>query len=256
MAESKVAIITGGGAGIGRACAQRFAREGYAVVVADQAVDDGEQAVRALRDQGASALFVETDAAREADNRRMVDAALSAFGRVDALVANAAARHFGPLSDATEEDWDHIVGVNLKGPAFACNAAIEAMPERGDSAIVLVSSGNALVGRADMPLYDATKAALLSLMRSLAVAHSPAGIRVNAVLPGFVVTDFHQRKARAEGRDPEALWQRRTGLRGRPGSPAEIAAAIWFLASPDAVNITGQGLFVDGGTSVTAGRGR
>ena len=159
------------------------------------------------------------------------------------------------MSDATEEDWDRIVGVNLKGPAFACNAAIQVMRKHGDGAIVLVSSGNALIGRADMPLYDATKAALLLLMRSLAVAHSPAGIRVNAVLPGFVVTDFHQRKARAEGRDPEALWQPRTGLRGRPGSPAEIAAAIWFLASPDAVNITGQGLFVDGGTSVTAGRG-
>ena len=183
----------------------------------------------------------------------MAEAALSAYGRIDALVGNAAARHFGHLIDATEAAWDRIVGVNLKGQAFACKAVLPTMREQGSGTIVLVSSGHAHVGRADMPLYDATKAGVLSMVRSLAVDHSPEGIRVNAVLPGFVVTDFHLRKAEAEGRDPEALWQTPTGLRGRPGSPAEVASAVWFLASAEAANITGQSLFVDGGRSVTAG---
>ncbi|HCQ04507.1 MAG TPA: short-chain dehydrogenase, partial [Candidatus Latescibacteria bacterium] len=115
---------------------------------------------------------------------------------------------------------------------------------------------NALVGRADMPLYDATKAAVLSLVRSLAVAHGKDGIRVNAVCPGFTVTDFHERRAQTDGVSPQQLRTQSQGygLLGRPAEPHDIASAVHFLAGADAAMITGQTLMVDAGSSVTAGR--
>lgn len=129
------------------------------------------------------------------------------------------------------------------------------MIEQGSGAIVIVSSANALVGRAGMPLYDATKAAVLSLTRSLAVAHGKDGIRVNAVCPGYTMTDYHERNARKRGISPEELRANNKGyaLLGRPSEPREIAAAICFLAGDGAAQITGQSLMVDGGLSVTTG---
>ena len=129
------------------------------------------------------------------------------------------------------------------------------MIEQGSGSIVITSSANAHVGRAGMPLYDATKAAVLSLARSLAVAHGKDGVRVNGVCPGYTFTDYHERNAQKRGVDPEELRSGSEGyaLLGRPAEPDQIAAAICFLASGDASNITGQTLMVDGGLSVTSG---
>ena len=129
------------------------------------------------------------------------------------------------------------------------------MVARRSGAIVNVSSANALVGRANMPLYDATKAAVLSLARSLAVAHGTDGVRVNAVCPGYTMTDFHERKAANEGVSPDQLRANSAGygLLGRPAEPEEIASAIAFLAGDDAAMITGQTLMVDAGMSVVSG---
>jgi NAD(P)-dependent dehydrogenase (short-subunit alcohol dehydrogenase family) len=252
MTQQRVAIVTGGGAGIGRACAQRFVKEGWAVALGDVSREDGKKTVATLRQGGGAAVFVEADVAREADGRRLADAALKRWGRVDALVANAGARVFGSILEATEQDWETILGVNLKGVAYSCKAVLPAMIRQKCGAIVIISSTMALIGRAEMPLYDATKAALLSLTRSLAVAHGRDGIRVNAICPGYTLTDFHERKAAQTGVGPAQLRKRSAGygLLGRAVQPPEIASAVWFMVSDDAAMVTGQHLMVDGGSSV------
>jgi meso-butanediol dehydrogenase/(S,S)-butanediol dehydrogenase/diacetyl reductase len=258
VGQAKVSLITGGGAGIGRACAVRFAREGFRVLVGDVCEEDGERTRQMIRDSGHEALFRPGNVAREADCAAWADAALDAWGRIDVLVANAGARVMGSLLQATEEDWRLILDVNLKGVAYSAKAALPAMIRQRSGAIVIISSANALVGRAGMPLYDATKAAVLSLARSLAVEHGKDGIRVNAICPGYTMTDYHERNAGARGISPEQLRAQNDGyaLLGKPAEPSQIAAAVYFMASDDASNITGQTLMVDGGLSVTAGQGR
>ncbi len=250
--ERPVAIITGAGSGIGRACAIRFAAEGARVVVVDRADPDGRATVELLKSRGAETVFVHADVSKEEECRHFSRAAVDAFGRIDVLIANAGIRVFGTVLDATEEDWDRILSVNLKGVSFSCKAALPKMIEQKSGAIVLIGSTTALTGRTNMPLYDATKFGVLSLTRSLAATYGRDGIRVNAICPSFTLTEFHFKKAMAEGISPEMLRERHKGygLLGRPGEPEEIAAAVHFMASKDASFITGQYLIVDGGFSI------
>lgn len=253
--EAAVALVTGGGAGIGKACARRFVKEGYRVMIGDVSAEDGEETRNVLTSEGGEVLFVQGNVAQESDVNSWAQKALDAWGRIDVLVANAGARVRGSILDATEEDWDLIVNVNLKGVAYCCKAVLPTMIEQHSGAIVITSSANAKVGRAGMPLYDATKAGVVSLAQSLAVAHGPDGVRVNAVCPGYTMTDYHERNAATRGVSPSELRERNEGygLLGRPAEPAQLASAVYFLASADASNITGQALMVDGGLSVTAG---
>ena len=250
--DHPVAIITGAGSGIGRACAVRFAAEGGRVVVVDRVDTDGQQTVDLLKSRGAEAVFVHADVSAEEECKRFAKLAISAFGRIDVLVANAGVRVFGTVLEATEEDWDKILSVNLKGVSFSCKAVLPKMIEQKSGAIVLIGSTTALTGRTNMPLYDATKFGVLSLTRSLAATYGRHGIRVNAVCPSLTLTNFHFKKALSEGISPEELRERQKGygLLGRPGEPEEIAAAIYFMASKDASFITGQYLIVDGGYSI------
>jgi meso-butanediol dehydrogenase/(S,S)-butanediol dehydrogenase/diacetyl reductase len=251
-ANSPVAIITGGGSGIGKACALRFAREGYRVVVVDRAEIGGRTTVEELRGQGKEALFIQADVSKEEECQRFARGAIEAFGRIDALVTSAGIRVFGTVLESTEEDWDRILNVNLKGVSFSCKAALPRMIEQKSGAIVLIGSTTALTGRTNMPLYDATKFGVLSLTRSLAATHGRHNIRVNAICPSLTLTEFHFNKARTEGLSPEQLRQRHQGygLLGRPGEPEEIAAAVFFMASKEASFVTGQYLIVDGGFSI------
>jgi NAD(P)-dependent dehydrogenase (short-subunit alcohol dehydrogenase family) len=192
--------------------------------------------------------MVQGDAARMADCEAVVTRAVERWGRLDVLVANAGVRAFGSLLEATEEDWERILAVNLRGVANACVAAAREMREGGvGGAMVMVSSANALVGRAAMPIYDAAKAGVLSLTRSLAVDLAGDRIRVNSICPGFTVTDFHVRRAVAQGRTAEDLRAAQPGLLKRPAEPEEMAAAVAFLASDDASYITATNLMVDAG---------
>ncbi len=246
----KVAIITGGAAGIGKACAVRFANEGMRLVLGDLSAEDGARTVETLEEMGAEAVFEAGTVADESFCKRLAEIAIERWGRIDALVANAANRNFTRVIDATEREWDEMLAVNLKGTAFSCRAVLPAMIEQGAGAIVLLSSVHHRMGRKDMPIYDATKAGIVSLTRSLAVDHAPDGVRVNAVCPGFTVTDFHIRKAIREGRSVDELKKTKIGPLQRPADPAEIAAAVYFLASDEASFITGQALMVDGGFSI------
>jgi meso-butanediol dehydrogenase/(S,S)-butanediol dehydrogenase/diacetyl reductase len=247
---NRVAIITGGGAGIGKACAIRFAREGMKVVIGDISAEDGAQTLAALNEMGAEAVFQHGSIADECFSIGLASAALDRWGAIDVLVANAANRNFTPLRYATEQEWDEMLAVNLKGTAFSCKAVLPRMIAQQSGAIVLISSVHHQLGRSEMPIYDATKAGIVSLTKSLAVDHARDGIRANAVCPGFTVTDFHLRKAVAEGRSVEELKRSNVGLLRRPADPSEIAAAVCFLASDEASFITGQALMVDGGLSV------
>jgi meso-butanediol dehydrogenase/(S,S)-butanediol dehydrogenase/diacetyl reductase len=191
------------------------------------------------------------DQASRGDCERLARAALERWGRLDVLVANAGVRAFGSVLEATDEEWERVLAVNLQGVAHACTAAAHAMREAGrGGAMVLVSSANALVGRAEMPIYDAAKAGVLILTRSLAIDLAP-DIRVNSVCPGFTVTEFHIRRAAAHGRTAEDLRTTQSGLLRRPAEPEEIAAAIAFMASADASYVTGTNLMVDAGRHVS-----
>lgn len=243
----QVAMVTGGAAGIGLATARRLGSEGARVVVMDWSAEDLDRTAEMLTADGAEFRCIQGDVAASADCDRAVSAALETWGRLDVLVANAGVRHFGSLLDAMDADWERVLSVNLRGTANACVAAAREMKRRETpGALVLVSSVHAEVARANMPIYDATKAAIVSLTRSLAVDLAPR-IRVNCVSPGFTVTDFHLRRAAAENRTAADLLATPSGLLRRAAEPHELAAAIAFLASRDASYITATNLMVDAG---------
>jgi NAD(P)-dependent dehydrogenase (short-subunit alcohol dehydrogenase family) len=246
--EGRVAVVTGGGAGIGLATARRIAEEGGRLALLDWSEADLQRAVQLLRDAGTECEGVLGSVAEPADCEAVVRRAAERWGRLDVLVANAGIRAFGSLLDATDEDWDRILAVNLRGVANACVAAAREMRRFGQGgAMVLISSRNALDGRGGMPIYDAAKAGVISLARSLAVDLAEDRIRVNSLCPGFTVTDFHVRRAEAEGRSADDIRRAQSGLFKRPAEPEEMAAAVAFLASDDASYITATNLMVDAG---------
>jgi len=251
----KVAIITGGGAGIGAACARRFAAEGLDLVIADVSRSNAERALGQVESQGGQGAICIGDVADRDFCASLVDEAESRWGRVDVLIANAGVQIGGALEQTSDELWERIVGVNLKGVAQCCEAVLPGMIARGSGSIVMISSINAVRGSSGMPVYDATKAGVLALMRSLAVDYGPNGIRVNAVCPGNTITDFHINRLAEQGIDETRLREmtRGYGLLGRAADPEEIAGAVWFLASDDASFVTGHTLVADGGFSVTGG---
>ena len=251
--DANVAVITGAGSGIGKACAIRFAREGYRIVAVDWSETAGQETTKLLRSRDVEAVFCCVDVSKENACAAFAQAGLEAFGRIDVLVANAGIRAFGTVLETTEEDWDRILSVNLKGVHFSCKAVLPAMIEQRSGAMVLIGSTGAMTGRPDMPIYDAAKFGVLSLTRTLAATYSRYGIRVNAVCPAKTLTEFHINRAKSQGISEEVFRKQfeEFGLLGRAAEPEEIAAAIYFMASTDASFITGQYLMVDGGQSVS-----
>ena len=236
--KGKATLITGGGAGIGAATAALFRAQGASVFVVDSKPGQG--------------VDFTADVADAAKALEAVEKALAAFGRLDVLVNNAAMRNYAAIGEATPQEWEAVVGVNLIGAANYCRAALPALRKGGKGAIVNVSSVYAVASRKGMGLYDASKAGMLALTRTLAHEESAHGIRVNAVCPGSTFTDFHVDKAKAAGKDVEKLKAERdsTSLIGRWAEPREIAWPILFLASDEASFVTGATLMVDGGLSI------
>lgn len=249
--QGKAALITGGGAGIGAALARLFCAEGASVTLVDR--DRAGmiricQAIAAEMPEARLAHFA-ADIADADEAGKAVAVAVTAHGRLDVLVNNAAMRNNAALADATPEEWQAVVGVNLMGTANYCRAALPALRGSGRGSIVNVSSCYAVTGRSGMGLYDATKAGMLALTRTLAHEEAEHGVRVNAVCPGSTLTDFHLTKARMAGKAVEQLRGERqaTSLLGRWAEPEEIAWPILWLACDEASYITGTTLMVDGG---------
>ncbi|GAB3402033.1 SDR family NAD(P)-dependent oxidoreductase [Flindersiella endophytica] len=250
----KVAIVTGGGGGIGQATAQLLWEEGASVTLADV---DGSAAERASAeispgDQRLLAIGARLD--EEPEAQAVVAKTVERFGRLDVLANVAGVRVYGPVTDADTESWDYIVRGNLLQVGYCSKFAVREMARGGGGSIVNVSSANALSGRSGMAQYDATKAAVLALTRSMAHDHAGDGVRVNAVCPGPTLTMFHvRRRAAATG---ESLEQARAEIaKGTPtllkrqADPREIAYSILFLAGDEASYVTGATLMVDGGLS-------
>jgi len=252
-----VAVVTGAASGIGKACALRFADAGLRVAISDIRPDALGAVAAEISERNSDSLSIATDVSQASDCERLAQEVLSAWGRIDMLVANAGVQIGGSLLDAAERDWDRILAVNLKGVAYSCKAVIPAMVEQGSGSIVIMSSVNALVGSASMAIYDMSKAGVLALMRSLATEFGPRGIRVNAVCPGNTLTGFHIEKMARKGVSVDQIREmtRGYGLLGRIAEPEEIANAVYFLAGDQASFVTGQALVVDGGFSVTGRAG-
>lgn len=250
----RVALITGASSGIGRATAVRFAREGVAVVATDIIEQPSAGLVDELRASGARATFVHADVTKEDDQRTAVATAVREFGGLDFAVNNAGLELSGmPIVETTAEAYERIMNINVRGVLLGMKHQIPAMIEsrkrRGDQstspAIVNISSIAGLVGFAGAGIYVASKHAVIGLTRTAALECAPHGIRVNAICPGAIQTPMIDRFVHEDASAKADLIARHP--LGRIGRPEEIAASIYWLASPDAAFITGQYLPVDGG---------
>jgi NAD(P)-dependent dehydrogenase (short-subunit alcohol dehydrogenase family) len=249
-AKDQVVVITGAAAGIGYGCAERFAAEGAKVVLSDIDRVKGEAAAERLQGEGAEAVFVACDVGDKGEVDRLMESAVAAFGRIDTLVANAGIVKAADFLDFTEEDFDAVIRVNLKGVFLCGQAAARQMVKQGpradgtSGAIVNMSSINAVVAIPTITPYAAAKGGVNQLTKVMALALADKGIRVNGIGPGSINTDM----VRAVNNDP-AAWKgvmMRTPL-GRLGEPEEMGNVAVFLASSDASYMTGQTLYPDGG---------
>jgi dihydroanticapsin dehydrogenase len=250
--HGKVAIVTGGSAGIGQATVEVFAEEGARVVIADIDDEQGQALAAKLQADGYEALFVHTDVADEAQARRLTDEALKQFGRVDVLVNNAATFVLKGV-EASVADWQRSLGVNVIGTALVTKYAVEAMKRndsgKGQGAMVNLASMSGFIAQPNFVTYSSSKAAILQMTRNLALDLAPFNIRVNAVCPGTIVTQATERHRQTVGLSMEAFMAEEgpKHILNRVGSPREVAYPILFLVSAEASFITATHLMVDGG---------
>ncbi len=251
--EGQVAIVTGAGRGIGRAAALELARMGADVVLAEVDAAGAERVAGEVKVLGRRASVVPTDVRSRASLARMTERAREEFGRIDVLVNNAGIYRAAATLDITEEHWDAVLDLNAKAVFFASQAVLPTMIAQKSGAIVSLASMAGKIGSASNLPYNASKAAVISITKSLALAHAADGIRVNCVCPGFVETEMWTTVTRELsgllGLTPEEFNRRRLAQvpLGRMERPEDVASVIGFLASPRAGYMTGQAISVDGG---------
>ncbi len=240
----RVAVVTGGATGIGRATALAFANEGAKVVVADVNAREGEETVRLIRDGGGEAIFVRTDVSKSASWQQLVNETLEQYGRIDILFNNAGiGGALAPAADYTEEDFDEVIAINLRGVWLGMKTILPQMGAQKRGVIVNNASILGLVGFANAIAYAAAKQAVLGMTRVAAMGYGAQGIRINAVCPGFIKTPMVE-----NGLTPDVLQQiAQLHALGRLGEPQEVASLVLFLASDDASFLTGAAYLVDGG---------
>ncbi len=246
--DSKTALVTGGGSGIGRAASLAYAKDGARVVVADVNVEGGEETVQIIKEAGGEAILVHADVSNPEDTQAMVDQAVGAFGSLDCAFNNAGiggGRDRLLTADYLEEDWDRVISINLKGVWLCMKAEIPQMLKQGGGAIVNTASIAGLVGLSGTVAYVAAKHGVTGLTKAAAMEYAKSGIRVNAVCPGYIETPLVQGIFdRVEG------YRERVAARhpmDRLGEPEEIAQAVVWLSSDAASFVTGHNMPVDGG---------
>jgi NAD(P)-dependent dehydrogenase (short-subunit alcohol dehydrogenase family) len=242
--QDKVALVTGGTSGIGRATAIAYAQQQAKVVVVGRRMDEGEETVRLIKEAGGEAVFVQADVTKETDVKAMVDKAVGVFGRLDIAFNNAGVVGENPsLIEQTEAEYDYTMNVNVKGVWLSMKYEIAQMLKQGSGSIVNTASAVGVVALPEILLYTASKHAVVGLTKAAALQYAKAGIRINGVAPGSIATDLFEAatdevKAYLAGLHPI----------GRVGTLLEVANAVLFLSSDLASFITGETLMVDGGT--------
>lgn len=250
----RIAIITGGGSGIGREACRLFASEGATVIVADRDLDAARTVAEDIVAKGGKAEAIVADVAREEDVKAMVEKTVAAHGRLDILVNNAGYGFAGTVVSTATEDWDALMAVNVKGVYLGCKYAIPAMAKNGGGAIVSTASAAANIGIHDRAAYVASKGAVAALTRAMAIDHVDDGVRVNAVAPGTIESPYFTEILKGpDSADLRRGLEERQAM-NRLGKPMEIAQAMLWLASDDASFCTGTVLVVDGGWTARGDR--
>lgn len=242
--QNKTAIVTGSSFGIGRATAIQFAKHGANVICADWVED--HETVNLIKQQGGSALFVKCDVSNEADVKNMVEKTIAAFGRIDFAFNNAGIEGLSAKThECTNENWEKIIGVNLKGVWYCMKYEITHMLKQGKGAIVNNASIAGLVGFQNIPAYVASKHGVIGLTKNAALEYAREGIRVNVVCPGVIRTPMIDRFT-GKKKEVEQQFENMEPI-GRMGEPDEVASAVIYLCSDEASFITGHSMVVDGG---------
>jgi NAD(P)-dependent dehydrogenase (short-subunit alcohol dehydrogenase family) len=247
---NRVGLLTGTATGIGRAGALLFAAEGASLVTMDVNAAAGEEAVAAIRAAGGQAEFVPGDVSEPADVQRAVATAVDRYGKLDLVWSYAGIGVFKTVPETEVEEWDRIVGVNLKGAYLVCKYAIPELIRAGGGTVVITASVNAIIADRQWAAYCATKGGVLMLAKAMALDHAPDGIRVNCVCPGSVDTDLQERWLRARsslGYDDAVRADQDAHPLGRYATVDEVARAALFLSCDDSSFSTGSALMVDGG---------
>jgi NAD(P)-dependent dehydrogenase (short-subunit alcohol dehydrogenase family) len=251
--KDKVAIITGGSSGIGRSAAVLFAKEGANVVIADTDLKGAEETLSLIRKERLDALLVKTDVSKASEVQNMVYRTIEKYGKIDILVNNAGVVRVGSLDDYSEEDFDLLFKVNVKGVFLCCKYVVPHMKKQNSGVIVNLASIAAHVGQVNHSLYCASKAGSLAMTRALALDLAPFNIRVNSISPGATDTPMLRsdvaKQAKQRNMDPEDLKKEfeAQGVLGRWAKPEEVATGILYLASDDSSYMTGADMLIDGG---------
>lgn len=246
----KVALVTGGGSGIGRAAALAFTKRGAQVVVADIAEEGGKETIRIVEDNGGRGFYVRADVTIEKDVEEMVKSAICMYGRLDYAHNNAGIEaHDSSVVDCTEKDWDRVINTNLKGVWLCMKYEIPQMLKQGKGAIVNMSSIAGLGAAPNALPYIASKHGVIGVTRAASVEYTKAGIRVNAVCPGVTVTPLVERLSGGDPRTNQSMLSAQEPI-GRLGEPEEIAEAVVWLCSDAAAFVSGHAMVVDGGKTV------
>lgn len=246
--KGRVSIITGGNSGIGRSSSLLFAREGAHVVIAARDAAKGEKVVREIKKEGGDAIFVKTDVSKTKDAARLVDRAISDYGRIDVLFNNAALSPVGTVLTTSEKEWRAVIDTNINGTFLCTRFTIPHMQKQGGGSIINTGSINSVMAMRDEAAYDASKGGVLMLTRATALDFAKDNIRVNCILPGAIDTPM-LRDILGQAPNPRRAKEdliRKHAL-GRVGTSEEVAKVALFLASDDASFVTGTAIAVDGG---------
>lgn len=245
--QNKIAIITGAGSGIGEGIAKTFAKEGAKVVVANRTVEKGERVVNEIKNSGGEAIFFQTDVSSWQSWQDLVKKTIETFGKIDILINNAGVVKFSPLHQTSDEDWDYILNINLKGAFYGMKAVIPYFLQQKKGKIVNIASIAALVGFDQLSAYCASKGGIVALTREAALEYAKNNININCIAPGVIISEMTRGLLEDEKTKQGFLLNI---PKGRVGQPEDIANTALYLASDESDYVTGQVIVVDGGWTI------